>query len=304
MNTREDKKTTKKSTTTSTKKGHKKVSSPAARRRRKKEAMRKRRIKLLVTGLFLGVCIALLIFSIYKLASIFLGYHSGDKEYDGLQQYVTEEPASPQDVLASIEEASGEDGEESDTNSLIPMSRIDLASLQAINPEAVGWIEIPGTAISYPLLHTSDNSYYLSHTFRDEKNSNGSIFIETSNAADFSDLHTIIYGHNMKSGSMFGGLKNFQKESYFEEHPYVYVDLADGSHCYEIFSCHQAEVTDVTYSVGYSADDIYASFLNDIKAASVYDTGVDVGVDDQVITLSTCTSGSQKRFVVHAKKLY
>ena len=118
------------------------------------------------------------------------------------------------------------------------------------------------------------------------------------------DLHTIIYGHNMKNGSMFAGLKNYRNESYFENHPYIYIDLEDGSHCYQIFSCHEAPVTDVSYTIGYAADDVYASFLDEIKASSLYDTGVDVGTGDSVITLSTCTSNDANRFVVHAKKIY
>ena len=98
-----------------------------------------------------------------------------------------------------------------------------------------------------------------------------------SNAADFSDLHTIIYGHNMKNGSMFAGLKNYSDQSYAEAHPYIYVDLADGSHCYEIFSAHEADATDITYTIGYRANDTYASFLDSLKTASLYDTGVEVG---------------------------
>lgn len=277
-------------------------SSSSRNRRRQQEARKRRQIRYLLQGLFLGFCIALLIFSIWKLASIFLGYHSGEKEYEDLRQYVLEEPVSPDEVEYAPSGSDEESGEE--TEPLVPMQRIDLASLQAINNEAVGWIEIPGTVISYPLVHTSDNIYYLTHTFRREENKSGSIFIETSNSADFHDLHTIVYGHNMKNGSMFAGLKNYKKSSYYEAHPYIYIDLADGSHCYQIFSCHEAPVTDTTFTIGYAADDTYASFLNTIKGSSLYDTGVEVGVNDSVITLSTCTNDGKDRFVVHAKKLY
>ena len=108
----------------------------------------------------------------------------------------------------------------------------------------------------------------------------------------------------MKNGSMFAGLKNYSNQSYAEAHPYIYVDLADGSHCYEIFSAHEADATDITYTIGYRANDTYASFLDSLKTASLYDTGVEVTKDDSVISLSTCTKSGEKRFVVHAKKLY
>lgn len=275
---------------------------PASDSRRRKESRRKKQIKSLLQGLFLGFCICLLLFSLWQLVSIFLGYRSGAKEYEDLQQYVLEEAAPPSvsDPVDTSEENSGEE----ESSAPARMSRIDLASLQGINSEAVGWIEIPDTMICYPMVHTSDNLYYLTHTFRKETNKAGSIFIETANKADFSDLHTIIYGHNMKDGSMFAGLKEYKKESYWKAHPYVYVDLADGSHCYEIFSCHDAPVTDISYTVGYAADDKYASFLDTLKASSLYDTGVAVGTEDSVITLSTCTNNGKDRFVVHAKKIY
>ncbi len=272
-------------------------------RRRAEEARRRRRIQLLVQGIFVGFCVCLLCFSIYQLASIFMGYRSGEKEYEELKQYVLAEPAAPGEPGAAVSAEAGDaDAESSD--SPVPMSRIDLDSLQEINSEAIGWIEIPDTIISYPMVHSTDNRYYLSHTFRKESNKSGSIFLETSNSADFSDLHTIIYGHNMKNGSMFAGLKDYSYKSYLDAHPYIYIDLADGSHCYQIFSCHEASVSDNCYTIGYQPDDVYAAFLESMQAASLYDTGVEVGIEDYVVTLSTCTKNGTKRFVVHARKIY
>lgn len=154
------------------------------------------------------------------------------------------------------------------------------------------------------MVHTTDNVYYLTHTFRHQENKSGAIFVEASNAGDFSDLHTIVYGHNMKNGSMFAGLKNYGKKNYYEAHPYIYLDQEDGTHCYQIFSCHEADVTDITYTIGYHSDDTYAAFLDELTASSLYNTGVSVGTNDSVLTLSTCTNKGAKRFVVHAKKLY
>lgn len=288
---------------TTTKTSNKAPARTGGGRKRRKGSRRKRQMQQLLQGLFLGLCICMLLFSIWKLAGIFLGYRSGDKEYKELQQYVLEEADA--ELPTPTVSPDSEDGEAEDTEAApARMSRIDLASLLEINSECIGWIEIPGTDISYPMVHTTDNEYYLTHTFRREENKAGSIFLETANNADFSDLHTIIHGHNMKNGSMFAGLKNYKKESYYEKHPHIFIDLADGSHCYQIFSCHQAPSTDITYTIGYSADDTYATFLNALKESSLYDTGVDVTTSDHVITLSTCTNSGKDRFVVHAKKLY
>lgn len=275
-----------------------------ARRRKRRRRRRKNPARSILSGLFLGLCICLLLFSVWKLATIFLGYNAGNKEYEELRQYVLSEPETP-DTASSAEDASDDTAEaETTEEASTKEARIDFASLKAINEDAVGWIEIPGTEISYPVVHTTDNTYYLTHTFRRQENKSGAIFEEASNAGDFSDLHTIIYGHNMKNGSMFAGLKNYGKKNYYEAHPYIYLDQEDGTHCYQIFSCYEADVTDITYTVGYAADDTYAAFLNELTASSLYDTGVSVGTDDSVITLSTCTSNGTKRFVVHAKKLY
>ena len=272
--------------------------------KKKKHGRRKSTpVSSLLQGLFLGCCICLLAFSVWKLATIFIGYSSGDKEYKALQQYVLSEPATP-DQDTSADNTSEDATEEATEAASTKEDRIDFASLKEINEEAVGWIEIPGTEISYPVVHTTDNTYYLTHTFRRQENKSGAIFVEASNAGDFSDLHTIIYGHNMKNGSMFAGLKNYGKKNYYEAHPYIYLDQEDGTHCYQIFSCHEADVTDITYTVGYRSDDTYAAFLDELTASSLYDTGVSVETDDSVITLSTCTSNGTKRFVVHAKKLY
>lgn len=274
-------------------------------RRRKKGSRRKRQMQLLLQGLFLGLCVCMLLFSIWKLVGIFLGYRSGDKEYEDLRQYVLEEPDENVPEASASSDSDTEDGENAETEQApARMARIDLASLLEINSDCIGWIEIPGTDISYPMVHTTDDEYYLTHTFRREENKAGSIFLEAANQADFSDLHTIIHGHNMKNGSMFAGLKNYKKESYYKKHPHIFIDLADGAHCYQIFSCRQVPSTDISYTIGYSANDTYASFLDTLKTSSLYDTGVDVSISDHVITLSTCTNSGKDRFVVHAKKLY
>ncbi|MCD8098471.1 MAG: class B sortase [Lachnospiraceae bacterium] len=247
----------------------------------------KRRLIALGEGVALGLCVCLVIFCAWKLVSIITEYGSGSKEYNQLEQYVLSEPLDPEEADDELQQ------------------RIDLASLQEINNEAIGWIEITGTKISYPLMHTTDNSWYLTHTFSGDENASGSIFVETANSADFTDLHTIIYGHNMNNGSMFGTLKKYKKQSYYENHPYIFIDLADGTHCYQIFSCHEAETTDISYTIGYAQNDTYQAFLDEITAASLYDTGVSVSTEDSVITLSTTGTGSgATRFVVHAKKLY
>ncbi len=249
----------------------------------------------------LVVCIAVLVVSLWQLATIFIEYKKGTDEYDKLQSYVSTEPTEESD--ATGEDGESEDETESDAET-DQIQRVAVSELKAQNSDTVGWIQIPNTEISYPLMHTSDDSYYLNHTFSKKLNSAGSIFMETLNSADFSDLHTIIYGHNMKNGSMFAGLKNYSSASYLVAHPNVYIDLEDGTHAYQIFSVYEAEADSDSYTIGFAPDEVYEEYLKKIKDRSLYDTSVSVTKEDSVITLSTCTKHGEKRFLVHAKKLY
>ena len=257
----------------------------------KKRKKKKMPVPLLIV---LCVCVVALGVSIWQLSNIFLEYKAGTDEYEDLQQFVLEEV--PED--GETEEDAGDGTEEE------RVQRVALSELQAQNPDTVGWIEIPGTTISYPLMQTGDDSYYLNHTFSNKVNSAGSIFVETLNSSDFTDLHTIIYGHNMKNGSMFAGLKNYASPSYLVAHPTVYIDLADGTHAYQIFSVYESPSESDSYTIGFAPDEQYEEFLQTLKGRSAYDTGVTVTKDDYIITLSTCTKSGEHRYLVHAKKIY
>ena len=249
----------------------------------------------------LCVCVVALGVSIWQLSDIFLEYKAGEDEYAELQQYVRGEIPEDREEAEEPEE-SEEPAQEGETEERV--QRIALGELQSQNPDTVGWIEIPGTEISYPLMQAEDDAYYLNHTFSGKVNSAGSIFVEALNSADFTDLHTIIYGHNMKNGSMFAGLKNYSSPSYLVAHPNVYVDLADGTHSYQIFSVYEAPSDSDSYTIGFAPDEQYETFLQTLKSRSAYDTGVTVTKEDSIITLSTCTSHGEHRYLVHARKVY
>ena len=110
----------------------------------------------------------------------------------------------------------------------------------------VGWIQIPGTEIDYPLMQGKDNDFYLNNNWRGAKEYVGSIFLEYRNDPDMTDFNTIVYGHNMANGSMFGSLHRYQYDAYPEEHPYVYIVTDAGVLRYEVFSTYNAEVTSPT----------------------------------------------------------
>ena len=179
------------------------------------------------------------------------------------------------------------------------LKELDLAALQQTNPQVLGWICIPGTQLSYPYLQGEDNQYYLSHTWENKRNAAGSVFLECKVSLDFSDFNTIVYGHNMKHGSIFGSLRQYRKQSHFEEHPSFYIADAAGIRRYDIFAAMEAEVVGPTYRLKVRTPELKQTVLDYSLAHSVIQTGVIPGVQDTIVTLSTCTgNGYDTRWVV------
>lgn len=177
------------------------------------------------------------------------------------------------------------------------LAALDLAPLREINEEVAGWLYVPGTEISYPILQAADNDYYLKHTWEKKWNGGGSIFLDYRCSGDFTDFNTILYGHRMNNGTMFAPLRAYTDQDFWRDHPYVYV--ADGARVYryEIFAAWEAGVTSIVYAVDGDRQRLLDSFLG----ASQIDTGLVPGTEDTLLTLSTCTgNGHATRWVVQA----
>lgn len=179
--------------------------------------------------------------------------------------------------------------------------RIDFAALQEKNEDIIGWILFDQNGISYPVLQGEDNEEYL-HTLADgTQNPAGSIFMDALCASDFSDWHTILYGHNMKDLSMFGKLKKYRlEEEYYSEHPYFTIYTPQEIRRYLIFAWYEAAEDDDVYQVGFRSDEQFETFVQERMARSLTDTKITAKRTDHVMTLSTC-SVKGRRFVVHAK---
>jgi len=183
--------------------------------------------------------------------------------------------------------------------------KLDLDSLRAINEDVIGWIEIPGTPLSYPLLQGEDNAYYLNHSWNRQYNAGGSIFLEQSSRADFSDFNTIIYGHRMSDSSMFNSLRHYADETYWQEHPRVYIVTDQGVRVYEVFAAMEVTVTDPVYWLVGDGGKYRQRVLDFCLENSVVAGAAAPAETDRIITLSTCTSLniSDNRWVVVAAEL-
>lgn len=222
----------------------------------------------------------------------------------GIYQYVQQLRAG-QEYEKIREEAKKEEAtEEPETDHIeIP---IDFASLQAQNPDVYAWITVPGTNIDYPILQSaSDNSYYLTHTIDGTESPEGSIFTENYNSKDFEDPNTVIYGHNMKNGSMFQNLHNYQDRDFFDNNRDVIIYTPDAIRHYKIFAAYLYDNRHILESFDFSDPWVYKQYLNQIFSIrdmnSFIDTDTEVGVEDKIITLSTCY-GTQHdvRYLVQA----
>ena len=177
--------------------------------------------------------------------------------------------------------------------------KIDFDAIRAINPDVYAWIWIPDTDISYPVLQGDSNWTYLGKTYDMTPSNSGSIFIDYKNSPDFSDRNTVIYGHNMQSGDMFGSLKKYSAENYRSEHPYFYIFMPGGYKQYEIFCSAVTRFDSSVYTFRFSDDDAFSRHLQMLTGMSYLSLAEELSVNDNIVTLSTCTSGRKvDRFVV------
>ena len=193
----------------------------------------------------LGILSVILLAAGVWIYQIISEYQKAEREYEQLQEYVkveknTRDPENTNPNVAE-DDKEGEKQEETVT--------VDFASLQAINPDIVAWLRIPGV-LEYPVVRGKDNSYYLNHTVQKTYNIAGSIFLDYRNERDFSDSKNIIYGHNMKDGSMFHVLRNYQDIDFFQEHTDMEIYLPDGRTLnYQIIACEQVPADSEVYQI-------------------------------------------------------
>lgn len=165
-----------------------------------------------IYGIFMLVAIAVFLFAGGRILQIYLNYQESQKVYkqmEGFTQKIEDQDLSPEAVPG---ETTGEVVEQG-------FLQVDFNKLEEINPDVIAWIEIPGLEISYPVVQGRDNDYYLHHLITGENHKSGSIFMDFHNQENLSDRNSIIYGHNMKDGSMFGTLDQYQSQALYRNYP-------------------------------------------------------------------------------------
>lgn len=252
--------------------------------------MKRKKEKWILCTILILIFAGGIVIGVIQLYRQYHEYSEGEDSYTDLGSYV-ELPEEPEDPpLTPIE------GNESRGRK---WPYVDFASLQEINPDIVGWIYVEGTDISYPVVQCQDNQYYLKHLFSGESNSAGCIFLDCRNASDFSDRHSIIYGHHMKNGSMFSGLTEYKKQEYYDGHPIALLLTPEKNFEIEIFAGYVASVQDEAWEVAFPSDRDFSEWLEKAEERSCFISRITPAVTDRIVTLSTCSyEFNNARFVV------
>lgn len=267
--------------------------------KRKKKRRKKRRKSgrfSPVEIIILVVATAVLCISAIELIRIFMEYKAGSDAYDALRDsYVTVVPQA-----GETQEADEKAAELADAD-YFPDFSVDFEALDTVNADVAGWIYIPAVDIDYPVVQGTDNEYYLTHTFEKKENKSGAIFMDSGANPQMTDYNTLIYGHNMKNGSMFGKLKNFQRdESLYENMPYIFYYTREKQYKYLIVSYYVTVDGSDSYFLP-ATKEAYENYRSLILRKAVHDCGQEILEDAPILTLSTCygNAGGEQRFLVH-----
>lgn len=265
----------------------------------------KKKGDLVLTGVLI-VAIAVFCFAAYHLYNIYAEYKEGTDEYSQIEQIAVTE-RDPSSTTGTVDTGGTEAAESNAVDAASePSIRVDFDALKKINADVVGWIYIEALDdVSYPVVQGTDNETYLHTTFEKKKNSAGAIFVDCENSRDFSDCNTIVYGHNMKNGSMFGQLKKFiRNQETYEKSKYFWILTPEKNYRYEILSAYTTQVNSDTYTLFREPSDAFQKYLDTIKSRSEIPTdGTALTTKDRIVTLSTCTGSDSDRLVVQGKQV-
>lgn len=215
------------------------------------------------------LCLAVLIFAVFNIADITRNYMEIDEFYETTAEQFTKPPQQ----------------QPAEDESIIMVLKVDFEALLQVNDDVIGWIYVEDTDISYPLLCGRDNQQYLFQSYEKKYLTAGSIFMDYRCSRDFTDSRTVIYGHNMHNGSMFGKLDKYSKDDFLLSHPFVYILFPTGKTLkYEVKRAYMTDIEGEVYKLP---------------------SGEAKEPEDRKLYLSTCTEDSSdtRRFVVECEMI-
>lgn len=270
-----------------------------------------RRNRRLNWFLVINLSISLLFVGLY--ASARWEIHQARQEYEAIQQRFREAEAAVRDDTPVSRNTTIpiDNGEAPDHDEWVPEEiREDFLPLLEINEDVVGWLTVPGTVIDYPVVQGEDNDYYLDHTFSREAAAAGAIFMDFRNDwRHRNNNHLIVYGHNMRNGTMFSDLNRYvrpaTRDDFMANHNTIQMNNLYEDSSWEIFSAYMVDLDREEYYLfpNYSAENM-ERFIAMAHRRSLVQTDISVSPDDQLLTLVTCWSQlNDARSIVHARRI-
>lgn len=222
------------------------------------------------------VLAAVLVFSCFMIVKEVSRREKEKDDFEKLEELVSSESPEPENENP-VEEPEAK-----------PASKRNLAPLFEQNPDCIGWIYIEGTSVDYPVMHTPDEPQrYLRKNFEGEYAMSGVPFLEGTR--ELSDDNIVIYGHNMLNGTMFSDITLYTSREYFDEHPVIEFETAEGVKLYDIFAVVMLKDIDIWYYFDSALNaEHFDEMISDIKSRSLYETGIYPEYGKQLLTLSTC----------------
>lgn len=179
---------------------------------------------------------------------------------------------------------------------------LDFSALQAINADVVGWLSAQGRTIDYPVVRGADNEYYLTHLFNRQRNKLGSLFMDYRNHGDLTDKNTVIYGHNMKDGSMFASVLFYKDQKYYDSFPDMALYTPSGDYRILFFAGIVADGDYEFVRFRFDNDGDFLRYIASLKEKSAFQSDVDIDAGEQIVTLCTCSyEYNNARFALFGK---
>lgn len=248
---------------------------------------KKKKRSNIISRIILIICACVFVFAAFKLVSILLEYKKGNDIYDNIEGNILED--TPVNITI------GDDNQDV----TVPFVYNHQALLD-INPDGLGFLYVPSVDIRLPIAQTTDNDFYLTHTFDKTYNGNGCLFVDYRIKDKLKANHILIYGHNMNSGAMFGTLSRYKTPSFYqtEGNDVFYIYTEDVIREYKIFTVYVTDPISDTFTFNFSNLAGLREYAKNVQAQSLYNTGVDISNTTQVVTFSTCTNNSKQRLIV------
>ncbi len=267
-----------------------------------KRRKKKLRFRKWVIVIFLVFFISIFVLSAYQ---VFSWYTDNQKTEDLEKNIIDTTKVKEKKDNDNTENVNPPEDTSNDYWDYIKMNllEVDFNELLKKNPDTVGWIEVKGTNINYPIVQTTDNSYYLTHAFDGSKNEAGWVFMDYRNDPVNFNQNTILYAHSRLTGSMFGSLKNILNSSWYsnKENHIIRLSTPTENTMWQVFSVYTIPKESYYITPSFNSAEAYGEFLNTMKSRSEVDFSAEVNTNDKILTLSTCKDNFGNRVVMHAK---